>query len=790
MRYHRNTTRLLFTAGAILAALLPLARWTRILAITGVDVPSSDDIFFIPNVVGKVFAGGYNWTNFPRDSFQNTHVTIVPALGYLLMARFGHFNVYYAIAFGITAAGVKLVLLYDAFTFRVRLDESAGRAALFVLLSAMIFSVTQMSVFEHDFQTLKTGFTELGLAMGVWGFARFRDRWPAVALACVGGLLASFSFANGMFLWPVFLLTLIAMGSRRITRYLVIVIAAAFAAAPYADFLRINRVAGGQSRLVSLFDVRFVLSAFGRPFSNDIGFKFEPRIGEIELGLVVVVVFTAALIVILRGRSRESFVRSVPALSVATFSLLTILQISMFRGLVAPWYTTFAMDLWIGTVGLAYLLWAGSKANGRLTWDRVMACVTAVVIAVFFVASNRSYSDKSFFLRTRAPASAASLRNYLSAPTYAMDTLEIWRPADPSHFSTLGPTLDRFNLSVFGPHQERTLQGDWVLDSVKFDGSHTGWSQGLSPKFVPFTDFRHLNLFIGPGESVSWTLTLPPGTVRATFESAAALSGSGPNRAVSEINVSIVDENGAVKPLAKLSPVPGGGWNPFTFPLSMYAGRKITLRLSYTGQEGDGSFGVFRYPRINLDQQPPSPLAWRWKPQAPSNTDLSPNFIAPVVGDFSSDPGAGTSWTIHDLKPVADQPGGHLWSVTGPDPYLEYNRPATIDAGIDTAIDTHEYSTFFVKMQGSREQIPGVSYGGDLYPGGIRVDFKAGEPAESAPSFQMPIMYDSAEHTYSYPLWKFGISGRFARFRLVPVYPEYEGRRVVKIEQAGFMRRR
>ncbi|MGH9761827.1 MAG: hypothetical protein ACREAC_13445, partial [Blastocatellia bacterium] len=758
MRYHRNTTRLLFTAGAILAALLPLARLTRILAITGVDVPSSDDIFFIPNVVGKVFAGGYNWTNFPRDSFQNTHVTIVPALAYLLMARFGHFNVYYALAFGVTATGVKLVLLYDAFTFRVRLDEFAGRAALFVLLSAMIFSVTQMSVFEHDFQALKTGFTELGLAMGVWGFARFQDRWPAVALACIGGLLASFSFANGMFLWPVFLLTLIAMGSRRITRYLVIVIAAAFAAAPYADFLRINRVAGGQSRLVSLFDVRFVLSAFGRPFSNDIGFKFEPRMGEIELGLVVVVVFTTALIVILRGRSRESFVRSVPALSVAMFSLLTILQISMFRGLVAPWYTTFAMDMWIGTAGLVYLLWAGPKGGGLFTLKRAIAALIAMVIAVFFAASNRSYSDKSFFLRTRAPASAASLRNYLTAPTYAMDTLEIWRPADPSHFSTLGPTLDRFNLSVFGPHQELTLQGDWVLDSVRFDGSHSGWSQGLSPKFVPFTDFRHLNLFIGAGESVYWTLTLPPSTVKATFESAAAVSGSCPaNGVVREISVSIVDESGAVKPLSTLSPVPGGEWNPFSFPLCAYAGRKVTLRLSYTGQEGDGSFGVLRYPRIKVDQQPPSPLAWRWKPQAPSNTDLSPNFIGPVAGDFSSDPGAGTSWTIHDLKPVADEPGGHLWSVTGPDPYLEYDGPVSID--ID--IDTHEYSSFFVKMHGPREQIPGVSYGGDLYPGGIRVDFKAEESAETAASFQMPIMYDSAEHTYSYPLWKFGISGKF-----------------------------
>ncbi|HEY6333598.1 MAG TPA: hypothetical protein VI756_30035, partial [Blastocatellia bacterium] len=80
---------------AILTIAAPL-RLVRILATMGVDTPSSDDGFLIPRFLGKVLDGGYNWLRFPEDTFRNAHSHLVPGLVYIVMAKLGHFNIYWA----------------------------------------------------------------------------------------------------------------------------------------------------------------------------------------------------------------------------------------------------------------------------------------------------------------------------------------------------------------------------------------------------------------------------------------------------------------------------------------------------------------------------------------------------------------------------------------------------------------------------------------------------------------------------------------------------------------------
>ena len=94
----------------------PIARLSYILATTGANTPSSDDEQFIPFFLGQIMSGRYNWLHFPRDTFQNTHVTMVPALAYVAMAYLDHLNIYHLLYLGILLAAVKLVLLHSAFT--------------------------------------------------------------------------------------------------------------------------------------------------------------------------------------------------------------------------------------------------------------------------------------------------------------------------------------------------------------------------------------------------------------------------------------------------------------------------------------------------------------------------------------------------------------------------------------------------------------------------------------------------------------------------------------------------
>src|SRR5215510_2260208 len=163
---------LLLSVGLLTIA--PIARIAYILATTGANTPSSDDEQFIPFFLGQILSGHYNWLHFPRDTFQNTHVTMVPALVYVAMAYLDHLNVYHLLYLGVLLAAVKLVLLHNTFTLVAGKPERAARFLLWPVLSWLIFSVSQISVFEHGFQSLKTGFNEVGLALGTWAMVRLR----------------------------------------------------------------------------------------------------------------------------------------------------------------------------------------------------------------------------------------------------------------------------------------------------------------------------------------------------------------------------------------------------------------------------------------------------------------------------------------------------------------------------------------------------------------------------------------------------------------------------------------
>src|SRR5215467_14227376 len=103
----------------LLAAALtiaPIARMIYILATTGANTPSSDDEQFIPFFLGQIMSGLYNWLSFPQDTFQNTHVTMVPALVYVAMAYLDHLNIYHLLYLGVLLVAVKLVLLDNTLT--------------------------------------------------------------------------------------------------------------------------------------------------------------------------------------------------------------------------------------------------------------------------------------------------------------------------------------------------------------------------------------------------------------------------------------------------------------------------------------------------------------------------------------------------------------------------------------------------------------------------------------------------------------------------------------------------
>ena len=197
------------------------------------------------------------------------------------------------------------------------------------------------------------------------------------------------------------------------------------------------------------------------------------------------------------------------------------LQIAEFRSAVAPWYASPMAFFWIG---LALLL---ADIGGPLR------ALGIVAIALLALRVQGTWENKSFYLPSRSPASAACLREWRTAPPACRDYVFQWGNPPPSieraleraagvekagELSWLGLNVERWSLSVFGPRRTYLLQGDVPLGRVRLEPESAPLffsNDGRTRRDVD--DFHRLDFVLSPGSTVSWRVDLPPNLKRAKF---------------------------------------------------------------------------------------------------------------------------------------------------------------------------------------------------------------------------------------------------------------------------------
>src|SRR5207247_1340577 len=107
---------------------------------------------------------------------------------------------------------------------------------LWPVLSALVFSLSQINVFTFSDAGLPIELTQLGVLFGLWGLIRFQGSWRGIGCACLGGIVASLSSGAGPMGWPVFFLTMMLMRDRQIGHYACMLAAAIVGWSPYLWF--------------------------------------------------------------------------------------------------------------------------------------------------------------------------------------------------------------------------------------------------------------------------------------------------------------------------------------------------------------------------------------------------------------------------------------------------------------------------------------------------------------------------------------------------------------------------
>ena len=560
---------------SILLALVAPARMAWIVFTYGENNLSNDYIGRI-GVVAAILEGRYDFRHLFTDTFiayGHSWLALLPI--YWFDAQFFGWNMSVELGIGLALAAVKTALIWLALCPSLSMR---ARWMLLPVLSALAFAAPQVASLTFGESTLQMQLPQVGLALGALAIARCAGRPDLrISLVALGGLLASWSWGGGVMVWPVFFGALLVAGERRILRWVALSLAAALGLSQYVWVLVFHPAAPSMERPGFRHPSRF-LDLLGRPLVNDTGWNFDLRPSAVAFGVAGLALAAAAVWI-----ARRELRQRLPALVLLGWALLVALEIGYFRPEPAPWYIVSMTVFWLALAGLLPVLPRPLKVAGYAT------------VVAGLLSSNRTWEDKSFYLPSRAPASAACLREWRTHSVPCHDRLFQWGGLNFGEAVVLGEPLERLHLSVFSAHRTYLLQGDAAVGRVGIDNGKTAAflsRDGRTPGDL--NDYHRLGLVLLPGASVTWRVDLPADLKSARFETRVRASTDDVMLARGA-RVTVVGAD----PAKARTLVPASGRKPLSLDLAAYAGKTVTLRLAAEEAEG-GAPLVFEAPRVEL----------------------------------------------------------------------------------------------------------------------------------------------------------------------------------------------
>ena len=511
-RPKRSFSKLFF----FVLALVPFLRTCYVVASTGADCISNDDILFL-SLTENMLSGAYDWRNYFQDTFINGHCAAAAQAFFMLAGPSVGWNQYL-----LCSSGIVLAVLRMHFTtkFLCASTEQKHYWPVLALVSWMLFSFSQISLFTTGIFSVVWQSCLLFGTLAAYLLWRYPDRLSVAVAASVLGVLSCWNLAVGLPGWLVYLGIVFLRGTCKQARALTIVTGLAIASMPYFAFVVSGATHSRKfcEQYVLWVNPPFILNALGRSFANDIGNRFGVIPSSMLAGTLGILAFALFAWVMVRvPRFRQLLF---PPFILCSWSLALISMIGIVRFAVAPWYALIAALFWSGlTAAAAFVISDCLRSDKSSTMRRslkfpalTVSSLILLLVSIWSWQYNKSYLDKQYFLENRTPVSASVLRNYDIAPEAFASY--VFKLHGLSTFVT-GKMLERNQWSVFSQHQTWEMQGDSIFPLAE------GYSKGVSlnrahwiksrdqRSIVGFRTPTHLNLCLLPGGSAVWRVSLP-----------------------------------------------------------------------------------------------------------------------------------------------------------------------------------------------------------------------------------------------------------------------------------------
>lgn len=753
-----------FILAAALGA-IPIIRLFLILRESGSDNPAIDEVFFI-SIVDRVLSGTYPWGEFFRDTLYGAHSQAVLGLAYLATAVWFRGSVQAALVVGLLLGLLKLTLIHRCLAIGKGVPLAWW---LWPALAAVVFSVTQLSVYEWPLTALQYGLNQVGFIFGVWCLLRLPGRWFSWVGMVAGGLIASWTYSAGIQAWPVYLFLLCLSGRNRWPKFALWAVGVCIAVTPYLLYLDLG------SALTPVSKITAATAFQGRweVFFSGLGLPFSPVGNESFSGLVGMgglLCWVGAGIGFWSGKRRGTQQgRPDAAVSLTAYGVLSLWQLSIFRVNLVPLYAALAVPFWAGLLGLLELFLHGASRSSRSSgFSKLWAVVGCVGLAVLYIYSNATYSDKVFYQQSRLQSSASCLRRYREMPTYCDPTVNQWTHGYHGLIERMAPALERHGLAPFGPRQVWVLQGDFIFNDVEVFPSKGAliphWFAKDPGTFASFFDYRRLSLFIPRGGEVNWKFRLPATMVEGRFlATARSYLAGGKNGSPNEVGFELWGKEvsgesvkwGSWKNLSPESP------REIAVELEVFAGKTVELALRAPEGGDVDSAVLLDYPRIELHTGGPDMSSHVGKvPIRFGNTEMSGKYPGNDWGGFSFPSLGDRGWLLNNTS--ASPETGAWWVRSGA--YWEYRMQKPLVWG--------DYAEFRVPISYQPVPLPKPGFINQKPPL-LRLHFGFENPKWNK-SVSLPLLRDGFFHDYYYDLKLLEVPPA-VKWNSLTVIPQVEG---------------
>ncbi|MCA9816008.1 MAG: hypothetical protein H6677_09070 [Candidatus Obscuribacterales bacterium] len=669
---------------AILVALIPIANMFWIVSTVGCDVVSNDYLTYA-HLIDRILSGQYDLSHLVSDTFYRGHATTLAFLTHLASAKFFCGSVMPELYLAFVLSVFRLVLIYDAIRTGIQAERTWW---LLPILAFFIFSNSQVALYTYPGAALPIGISLFGQALAIWALARFKTSWTAVLVATAGGLISSYSWGIGPITWLTILAYYLYFRQFDFRRFLALLSGAGLSAIPYVMSFFASAGSTGatdaQKTIISFFNLKTIVNLLGWPLAKDIATATDNLPEARFAGSIGLVIAAGFLILLAVNRNRIDLKKAAVPLVLIISSLLAVWEISMVRSLLAPWYTPLPITFWVGLLGLAALLL--SELNPKTVADfdlrsRIStkwSMLTVVVIIACFARSNQTYSDKTYMLNARAPASYSALYNAERAPTYADQYIFLWTPGSPSLLQKLAEVMKRHNISAFAPVRKIWLQGDYMMNSVSTDTV----SGAEAPYFTDnlttlarcdWADYKKLDLVLPPGSSLSWKVTLPENLQEARLSSKLQIQGT----AAKASGIYLITEDSKERKY-----IAARDNTNLNIELNSYAGKKLQISFANRTRQKDSPTLIYRMPRLVLilkgDPAVSQQAAMDWRPD---NTEYGNDIEKMKPNQSSIDLSDALKWKAIGgvVESLPDQK--LIFKAAANETTFEYQKDLNIEAG-------------------------------------------------------------------------------------------------------------